>query len=110
MDQSTLAERVGLSKSTMSRILSGVQEPKLSLAFDLARALGVTVDYLMADEPDATAAGQTVVVNDDELMILKIVRRLGVDEAIDRLLGVASGDAGAGTGGVAEEAERGNHG
>ncbi|GAC1474827.1 MAG: hypothetical protein NVSMB9_25940 [Isosphaeraceae bacterium] len=88
VDQSALAKEVGLSKSSISRILSGAQEPKLRLAYDLARVLGVTLDYLVDDNADVNAADRFVMVNDDELTILKIVRRLGSDASIDRLLNV----------------------
>jgi transcriptional regulator with XRE-family HTH domain len=81
---------VGLSKSSISRILSGVQEPKLSLANDLAKALGVTLDYLMEDTPDIGPTQHLVTMSDEELMILKIVRRLGSNVAIDRLLNVGT--------------------
>ena len=88
MDQSALAVKVGLSKSSMSRILSGVQEPKLRLAYDLAKALGVTLDYLVDDSPEFDPNAQLVVVSEDELTILKIVRRLSSNVSIDRLLAV----------------------
>jgi transcriptional regulator with XRE-family HTH domain len=88
LDQSALAERLGIPKSSMSRIFSGVQEPKLLLAFRLARELGVTLDYLADDALDADPAGHWAVVTEDELTILKLVRRLGHDQSIDRLLGV----------------------
>jgi transcriptional regulator with XRE-family HTH domain len=94
LDQTALAERVKVSKSSMSRILSGLQEPRLRLAYELARALGVSLDALMDDAVELEAVGHFVVVSDDELTILKIVRRLGVDVAIDRLLGVALPSAG----------------
>jgi hypothetical protein len=74
----------------MSRILSGAQEPKLRLAYDLAKALGVTLDYLVDDSLDPEIVGQLVMVSEDEATILKIVRRLGANAAIDRLLGVSS--------------------
>ena len=90
LDQATLASMLGLSKSSISRILSGVQEPKLSLANDLAKALGVTLDYLMEDAPEIGPTQHTVTVSEEELMILKIVRRLGTSVAIDRLLNVGS--------------------
>jgi transcriptional regulator with XRE-family HTH domain len=89
IDQTSLAERVGVSKSSMSRILSGAQEPKLGLAFELAKALSVPLDYLVDDLLDAVPPGQLVVLTDDEATILKIVRRLGSSASIDRLLGVA---------------------
>lgn len=88
IDQAALAERCGVSKSTISRILSGVQEPKLRLAYDLARALGVTLDYLVEESQEVDPSVQLVPVTADEQTILKIVRRLGTDVAIDRLLGV----------------------
>src|SRR5947208_5280102 len=84
MDQSALASKVNLSKSSISRILSGTQEPKLRLAYDLAKALGVTLDYLVDDSPEIGPTDQLVMLSDDELAILKIVRRLGTDVAFDR--------------------------
>src|SRR3954452_21988359 len=91
MDQSTLASKVGLSKSSISRILSGVQEPKLRLAYDLAKALGVTLDYLVEDSPELGPTQHLVMVTEEEMMILKMVRRLGTNVAIDRLLNVGPG-------------------
>lgn len=90
LDQSELANRVGLSKSSISRILSGAQEPKLRLAYDLANALGVTLDYLVGDSPEASGGDHLVMVSDDELMILKIVKELGPDVSIKRLLNVTA--------------------
>jgi transcriptional regulator with XRE-family HTH domain len=86
LDQYALASKVGLSKSSISRILSGKQEPKLTLAYELAKSLGVTLDYLVDDSPELGPTDQLVTVTEDELTILKIVRRLGTDVAIDRLL------------------------
>jgi transcriptional regulator with XRE-family HTH domain len=94
LDQSALAERVGISKSSMSRILSGAQEPKLLLAYELAKALGVTMDYLVDESLDDDPSCHLVVLTEDESTILKIVRRLGTSVAIDRLIGVAASDAG----------------
>jgi transcriptional regulator with XRE-family HTH domain len=95
LDQSALAQRVNLSKSSISRILSGTQEPKLRLAFNLAKALGVTLDYLVDDSPEVGTSDQLVMVNEDEMTVLKMVRRLGVEVAIDRLLNVPSQTPGA---------------
>jgi transcriptional regulator with XRE-family HTH domain len=96
-DQSRLAERIGISKSSMSRILNGTQEPKLRLAQELARVLGVTLDYLVNEEIEDEPTGQLVAVTEEELLILKLVRRLGADQAIDRLIGNVPGRAGAAT-------------
>lgn len=90
LDQSSLAEQVHVSKASMSRIMSGMQEPKLRLAHELARALGVTLDYLVDDALRDDPAGQLVLVTEDELTILKIARRLGVGVAIDRMLEVGA--------------------
>lgn len=90
LDQSALASRVGLTKSSISRILSGAQEPKLTVAYELAKALGVTLDYLIDDSPEIGPSDQLVSVSEEELTILKIVRHLGTAESIDRLLVVQS--------------------
>ncbi len=90
LDQSELAIRVGLSKSSISRILSGAQEPKLRLAYDLAKALGVTLDYLVGDAPESGNSDQLVMVSEDEMMIIKIVRELTPNVAIKRLLNVSA--------------------
>lgn len=47
MSQSELANISGITKSSLSRYLSGKFEPKYSAVTALARALNVTVDYLM---------------------------------------------------------------
>jgi transcriptional regulator with XRE-family HTH domain len=86
LDQSALAGKVGLSKSSISRILSGAQEPKLRVAYDLAKALGVTLDYLVDDSPEIGPNDQLVMLSEDEVTILKIVRRLGTDVAFNRLV------------------------
>jgi len=90
LDQATLATQLGLSKSSISRILSGVQEPKLLLAHELAKALKVTLDYLVEESPEIDATQHLVMLTEEELMILMIVRRLGTSGAFDRLLNVSS--------------------
>jgi transcriptional regulator with XRE-family HTH domain len=90
LDQSALAGKVGLSKSSISRILSGAQEPKLRVAYDLAKALGVTLDYLVDETPEIGPNDQLVMLTEDEMTILKIVRRLGPDAAFNRLCHVVT--------------------
>jgi transcriptional regulator with XRE-family HTH domain len=87
-DQAGVAAQFGLSRSSMSRILSGAQEPKLGLAFGLSRLFGVSLEYLADDELPVDSRPQSVVLSDDEWTILKLVRRLGTDEALGRLLAV----------------------
>ena len=93
LDQSTLASRVGLTKSSISRILNGAQEPKLSVAFELAKALGVTLNYLVDESLELGLTDQLVSVSEEEMVILKIVRHLGTGESIDRLLAVQGNEA-----------------
>lgn len=88
MDQITLAQKVGISKSSMSRILNGAQEPKLLLASKLASVLGVTLDFLVNDSDDVESAGNVQELSGEQITILSIVERLGYDVAIDRLLAV----------------------
>jgi hypothetical protein len=88
MDQVTLAHKVGVSKSSMSRILNGTQEPKIRLASDLAVALEVPLDYLVNDSAVLQAPVKSIPLTDDQLTILSIVDRLGYEVAIDRLLAV----------------------
>jgi len=90
LDQSALASKIGLSKSSISRILSGAQEPKLRVAYDLAKALGVTLDYLVDESSEVNPNDQLVMLTEDELTILKIVRRLGADASFNRLVYVSA--------------------
>lgn len=95
LDQSALAEAVGLSRSSISRILSGGQEPKLAVAWKLARLLGVPLDYLADEESEEPGQGGAILfVSEDELTILKLVRRLGMEESMDRLLAVKPSENG----------------
>src|SRR4051794_13000719 len=88
LDQSALGKKIGLSKSTISRILSGSQEPKLTVAYSLAKVLGVTLDYLVDESPEVGANDQLVMLSEEELTILKMVRHLGPAASKDRLLNV----------------------
>lgn len=44
MDESQLAERSGVNRSTINRILNGVTVPQVTLVKRIAEALGMTVD------------------------------------------------------------------
>ena len=66
----TLAERTGISVSTLSRLESGQRRPALELLLPLARAYGVPLDDLVGAPPTGdprihlkpvTAHGQTIV-------------------------------------------------
>lgn len=101
--QQRLAKLSGVSDSEVSRILNNRSQPGLENAFKLAKALGVSLDYLADDELDAdpfeNAPGHSPPEREVlDLMkqieprharrILEITLDLGVDVAIRRLLGV----------------------
>lgn len=46
LTQADLAERVGVSRKTINTVENGVFTPSATLALQLARALGVTVEAL----------------------------------------------------------------
>lgn len=50
-DQYTLARQTGVSRSYISDIEQGTRKPRPVVAMALARALGVTVEDLMDDDP-----------------------------------------------------------
>jgi transcriptional regulator with XRE-family HTH domain len=86
LDQTSLASQVGLTKSSISRILSGAQEPKLTVAYELAKALKVTLDYLVDDSLELGPTDRFVSVTEEELTILNMVRHMGHHVAKNRLL------------------------
>lgn len=86
VDQSTLASKLNLSKSTISRILSGSQEPKLRVAYQLAKELNVTLDALMDPEREIGLNDQMMLLTEDEVRILWLVREMGCKQAFDRLV------------------------
>lgn len=88
LDQNTLAKRVGISKSSMSRILNGSQEPKLILASKLARELDVTLDLLMSETDNLVLDETPVKLTKAQHTILELVERMGYDTALNRLLAV----------------------
>lgn len=90
LDQAQLASRIGLSRSSLSRILTERQDPKLRVAQAIANALGVSLDYLLAEVAESGRQQQTrwEELSDDEVAILKVARRLGTASAMDRLLAV----------------------
>jgi transcriptional regulator with XRE-family HTH domain len=97
-----LAKISQVSDSEISRILAGKSRPGLENAFRLARAVGVSLDYLADDslETDPARSGDPLSTEEREMLdlahgigcaralrILDIVRYLGCDIAMHRLLG-----------------------
>lgn len=100
-----LARLSRVSDSEISRILQGKSRPGLDNALKLAQAVGVSLDYLADDtvETEPTAVENALSAEDHKLLaacrrigpeevqrILEIVRILGYDVAMARLLGMAS--------------------
>ena len=104
LTQQALSLRAGVSDSEVSRLLNGQSKrPGLHNILRLARALGVSVDYLADDEleddpliPDAPIGDEEREVVErsrslgfrDVLKVLDAVRILGFDVAIRRLYGL----------------------
>lgn len=54
MSQRELADAVGTSEVSISRYCNGARVPNASRAIDMAKALGVTVEWLYGEEPELT--------------------------------------------------------
>jgi transcriptional regulator with XRE-family HTH domain len=102
LNQQKLAKASSVSDSEVSRILGGRSQPGLENAFRLARAVGVSLDYLADDalETDpiqpvgpATASERDILEAARDFgfagafRLLDVARVLGYDVAIRRLLG-----------------------
>jgi transcriptional regulator with XRE-family HTH domain len=97
-----LARISQVSDSEISRILQGKSRPGLDNAFRLAQALGVSLDYLADDalDEDPTRAMETHSPEEQRILasalkigyievltILEVIRNLGYDVAVARLIG-----------------------
>jgi transcriptional regulator with XRE-family HTH domain len=76
-----LARISGVSDSEISRILAGKSRPGLENAFRLARALGVSLDYLADDALVADPAQPADPLVGDEREILELAHELGCARA-----------------------------
>lgn len=54
--QKDLAKKINISKSSMSDFITNRRLPNIMLARDLAKELGVSVDYLLDYQPDPKSA------------------------------------------------------
>jgi transcriptional regulator with XRE-family HTH domain len=96
-----LAKLSQVSDSEISRILQGKSRPGVDNAFRLARAVGVSLDYLADDSLDVDPAAMDCHPPEEQkilsaslklgyievLTLLEIIRSLGYDVAINRLVG-----------------------
>lgn len=76
-----LAQRSKVSDSEISRILSGQSTPGLENAFRLARAVGVSVDFLADDTLEKDPLAATDSVSPDERRLLDVVEQIGLVRA-----------------------------
>ncbi|QEH35063.1 helix-turn-helix protein [Aquisphaera giovannonii] len=77
-----LARLSRVSDSEISRILQGKSRPGLDNALRLARALGVSLDYIADDAADAEPPGPADSVSPDERKALNLVQKLGPAEVL----------------------------
>lgn len=102
-NQQKLARLSGVSDSEVSRILSGKSQPGLENALKLARAVGVSLDYLADDKLDNDPTRSPDAPWDRELLalgqqldprravqLLMAAQTLGLQLALERLYGVNS--------------------
>ena len=80
-----LAQRAKVSDSEISRILSGQSTPGLENAFRLARAVGVSLDYLADDTLDADPLQASDPLSNEEREVLDLVKRIGSRRAANLL-------------------------
>ncbi len=77
-----LAQRSKVSDSEISRILSGQSTPGLENAFRLARAVGVSVDYLADDALEADPLVTSDPLSTDERRALDLIDQIGLTRAL----------------------------
>jgi transcriptional regulator with XRE-family HTH domain len=81
-----LARQAQVSDSEISRILQGKSRPGLDNAFRLAKAVGVSLDYLADDSLDHDTTTQPVDnLSTDERRILTIAQKIGCSEILTLL-------------------------
>lgn len=60
LTQRELADKVGVTKSSMSRYVNGSRIPKGTIVANIANALHTTSDYLLGTEEDITKEQKTI--------------------------------------------------
>ena len=53
LTQRELAERIGVTKTVISRVESGKHSPRLEMAYDIAKAIGLRLDIKLVEDPTA---------------------------------------------------------
>jgi transcriptional regulator with XRE-family HTH domain len=77
-----LAQRSKVSDSEISRILSGQSTPGLENSFRLARAVGVSLDFLADDSLEVDPLRGTDPLTPDERRVLDLAQRVGLSRAL----------------------------
>ena len=80
-----LARKSEVSDSEISRIMNGKSLPGLENAIALARAVEVSLDYLADDGMDHDPSRPQESANEQETMVLRLVRELGPMQAFNLL-------------------------
>src|SRR4051812_231556 len=88
LNQQRLAKMSCVSDSEVSRILGGKSQPGLENAFRLARAVGVSLDYLADEALEVDPAQAAGPASAAEREVLEVARELGIPAAY-RLLDIA---------------------
>ena len=57
LTQRELAERIGVTKTVISRVESGKHSPRLEMAYDIAKAIGLRLDIKLVEEEAAQKTG-----------------------------------------------------
>jgi transcriptional regulator with XRE-family HTH domain len=83
------------SKATVNRWMRGESEPSVRQALLLARLLDTSVEALFEehDESASPAAAAAEGPSQEEQQVLVLVRRLGIETALDRLLQISRSGA-----------------
>ena len=94
MTQSALERAIGLSDGRITKWKNGVGEPTARNAREIARLMGVTVDYLVDDDQAEPVAAPRL--TDAEMTALDLVRELGLEkgDVIRRLAGMPTTNGG----------------
>jgi transcriptional regulator with XRE-family HTH domain len=77
LNQQRLAQLSSVSDSEVSRVLRGKSSPSLEYAHRLAKALGVSLDYLADDELEVEPATRGDGLEPAERELLELARDLG---------------------------------
>ena len=75
MTQTELAKRIGTTNVTISRYISGERKPRIEIVVEIAKAFGVSVDYLLGYS--ANIKGITTSQSQLATKLYSIVNNLG---------------------------------